>query len=328
MANIDMKKALSNLEYDFLRNDVHLGDRICYLTLGGSRAYGTNNENSDIDVRGIVLERPKEIYGNQRFEQFEDRATDTIIYGLKKYVNLCISCNPNVIEMLGTREEDIILINDVGKIIRDNRKLFLTKRAYVTFSGYATMQLRRLQNALAHDSYPEAEKEKHILKSIQSMQAKTLEEYSLHEGDIEFYIPEDGEQTIHANVNIKGVPLRRFIAMNSDLNNMLRNYAKLNHRNKKKDELHLYKHAMHLIRLYITGIDILRNGEINTYREKELPLLMGIRRQEISLDAVFAMAEKYEKEMAESYKESELPEFVDIEAVDDLLVSIYKKYLR
>lgn len=328
MANIDIKKALSNSEYDFLRNDVHLGDRICYLTLGGSRAYGTNNENSDIDVRGIVLERPKEIYGNQHFEQFEDRVTDTVIYGLRKYVNLCAGCNPNVIEMLGTREDDIILINEVGRLIRDNRKLFLTKRAYVTFSGYATMQLRRLQNALAHDSYPEAEKEKHILRSIQSMQAKTLEEYALHEGDIEFYIPEDDEQVIHVNVDIKGVPLRRFIAMNSDLNNMLRNYAKLNHRNNKKDEMHLYKHAMHLIRLYITGIDILRNGEINTYREKELPLLRGIRQQDISLDEVFDMAEKYGKEMTEAYKESELPENVDMEAIDELVVSIYKKYLR
>lgn len=45
-------------EYDFIRKEKHLGDRILLLGFGGSYAYGPNNENSDIDLRGVTLQRP------------------------------------------------------------------------------------------------------------------------------------------------------------------------------------------------------------------------------------------------------------------------------
>ena len=38
----EIEKLLQSKEYDFLRTNIHLGDNICLLTLGGSRAYGTN----------------------------------------------------------------------------------------------------------------------------------------------------------------------------------------------------------------------------------------------------------------------------------------------
>lgn len=36
-------------EYNFLREDARLGKNIAYLTIAGSFAYGTNNDNSDLD---------------------------------------------------------------------------------------------------------------------------------------------------------------------------------------------------------------------------------------------------------------------------------------
>lgn len=319
---------LEQPEYKFLKTDEHLGDRICLLTISGSRAYGTNNENSDTDIRGVALERPVDIYGNGKFEQVEERETDTVIYALKKYVNLCCGCNPNVIEMLGTREQDVLYINDIGKILRDNARMFLSKRAYVTFAGYATMQLRRLENALAHDSYPEAEKERHIMKSIESMIAKTEKQYRMSGDEVRFSIPEDGEDpTIHISLNVTNMPLRGFLAFNSDLNNMLRNYGKLNHRNNKKDDAHLRKHAMHLIRLYLTGIDVLEKGEIITYREENLPLLRGIRNGDVPLKDVLKMADEHEARIKKAYETSHLPECTDMKKVDELLIDIYKRFL-
>jgi hypothetical protein len=50
-----IKTKLKSEEYDFLRKDKNLGDNIIILTLGGSYAYGTNNENSDLDIRGCAL---------------------------------------------------------------------------------------------------------------------------------------------------------------------------------------------------------------------------------------------------------------------------------
>jgi hypothetical protein len=49
-----IKNMVSSEEYNFLRNNDHLGDRIILIGLGGSHAYGTNNETSDLDVRGLI----------------------------------------------------------------------------------------------------------------------------------------------------------------------------------------------------------------------------------------------------------------------------------
>lgn len=98
---MDFKKLLKTEQYDFLRTNEHLGSNIILLGLGGSHAYGTNVEGSDIDVRGCALNRKMEILTNQKFEQFENRETDTVIYSFNKLVSLLSNVNPNVIESLG-----------------------------------------------------------------------------------------------------------------------------------------------------------------------------------------------------------------------------------
>lgn len=52
---MDFRQLMNTTEYDFLRTNPRLGRRIILMGLGGSYAYGTNNENSDIDFRGITL---------------------------------------------------------------------------------------------------------------------------------------------------------------------------------------------------------------------------------------------------------------------------------
>ena len=202
--------------------------------------------------------------------------------------------------------------------------LFLSKRAYQSFAGYATSQLRRIQNAMAHDSYPEEEKERHIHKSIENMMLFVKDQYELRDGMFEFKVTEEEEPQLVVSVNVKDMPLRQYNAVNSHLHTMLHNYDKLNHRNRKKDDAHLRKHAMHLVRLYLTGIDILEGNGIITYREKDLPLLRGIRSGEVSMEEVFVMADEYEQKIKDAYKCSKLPISPDNKAIDRLLLKIYK----
>ena len=100
-----IKEKLKTSEYDFLREDKNLGDNIILLTLGGSHAYGTNNENSDLDVRGCTLNSKMQILTNENFEQFVNEATDTTIYSVNKLISLLSNCNPNSIELLGNKPE-------------------------------------------------------------------------------------------------------------------------------------------------------------------------------------------------------------------------------
>lgn len=317
MATCDLQRA----EYNFLREDPRLGKNIAYLTLAGSISYGTDNEKSDTDIRGFAVESVDDLLTGKAFEQVEDRTTDTVIYGLRKFFHLCTGGNPNVIELLGTEPEHILYMNEVGKKVRDNAEIFLSKRAFKSFAGYATAQLRRLQNALAHDSYPEREKNQHILKSIESMMMTNREDYEA----ISFKLTDD---EILISVDAKELPLRKFLAMNSSLTTMLNNYDKLNHRNRKKDDEHLNKHAMHLVRLYLTGIDILEGRGVITYREKDLPLLRKIRAGEVPFEDIFKMADEFEEQMLSAYKNSKLPDNPDVAKIDKLLLEIYHELRR
>lgn len=320
---MDTKKFLQRDEYNFLREDERLGKNIAYLTVAGSIAYGTNNADSDVDIRGFAIENFDSILTGKAFEQIDDDKTDTVIYGLRKFFKLCAENNPNVLELLGTKPEHVLYMTDAGKKVRDNAEIFLSKLAYKNFVGYATAQLRRLQNALAHDSYPELEKNLHILKSIKSMMTACQKEYGLNYSEINFELQDDG---IFISISAEKLPLKNFLAMNSGLGTMLNNYAKLNHRNRKKDENHLHKHAMHLIRLYLTGIDILEGRGVVTYREKDLPLLRKIRAGEIPLDDVFKMANEFEEKISAAYKNSKLPDVPDAEKIDKLLIDIYRHH--
>ena len=321
---------VTSREYSFL-NDNPILQNISFMTISGSKAYGTNISTSDTDLRGFFIE-PREslLCITEPTDYYEDRATDTVIYGLRKFVKLAAKCNPNVIEMLGTESDHIWKMDQYGNYIRENRALFLSKQAYITFAGYANAQLRRLENALARDSYTQSEKEKHILGSLQAEMLKAHDVFGPN-NSLKLYIDdstrEDMDAEIFLDADLKHISLREYLMINSEFSNMLKNYGKLNKRNNKKDLPHLRKHAMHLIRLYYMGIDILKKGEIITYRRDEHDLLMGIRMGDIELSDVFKLQRELDERMQIAYNKSSLPDTADIKRIDKLVQEIYYDYL-
>lgn len=313
--------AFEKQEYNFLRDNTDLKN-VIYLTLSGSYGYGTNIDTSDIDLRGVLVEQPKYLYGLQTFEQFENRETDTVIYGLKKFINLCINANPNSLELLGTDEDCIYYQNESGKLLRENVDIFLTKRVIYSFGNYATAQLRRLSNALCRDHYEEVEKQKHISETlISQMEHFNRTHTSFDDNAIKIYINEQDELVF--DIDLKGYPLKDFVSIYSGMSNTVKTYGKLNHRNRKKDDKKLYKHAMHLIRLLITGKDILNGKGLITRRTKENELLMNIRNGYYTFDELIEMSEEYMVKFNESAQNSSLPKRVDKEKVDQLMFKIY-----
>ena len=93
-----IKEKLKSEEYDFLRTDPHLGNNIILLGLGGSHAYGTNIETSDLDVRGCAINSKIEILTNVNFEQCCNETKDTTIYSIQIRLNY-LDLNLNIIYM-------------------------------------------------------------------------------------------------------------------------------------------------------------------------------------------------------------------------------------
>ena len=66
-----IKNALKSEDYKFLQEN-KFGKNIIILTLGGSHAYGTNKEDSDLDIRGVTLNSKENILLGSDFEQVVD----------------------------------------------------------------------------------------------------------------------------------------------------------------------------------------------------------------------------------------------------------------
>ena len=337
--SMDYSAILNAKEYDFINTDEHLGRHVILLGLAGSYSYGTDQAGSDIDVRGVALNRKSDLIGMTEYEQYVDEGTDTVIYTFRKMITLLVSCNPNTLELLGLNREHYLYLNDIGQGLIDKKGIFLSKRAIQSFGGYADAQLRRLQNALARDSYPQSEREQHIFHSVRNALYDFRRRYeSFENGSLKLYIDKaqnpEYDTEIFADVSLKHYPLRDYKNLWNEMNNIVKDYDKLGKRNKKKDDNHLNKHAMHLVRLFMMAIDILERGEINTFRREEHDLLMGIRRGDYqnadgTFDSSFyEIVSDYEKKLDHAAQHTKLPDEPDMERIQEYVMSVNERVVR
>ena len=139
-----------------------------YETIMGSVVYGVSNDTSDMDIYGFCIppkrvvfphtdgwipkfNKPGESFDQLNPKGIEDKERrkiyDLDIYNIVKYFKLCAECNPNMIDSLFTPLRCVLHCTPIGEIVRSNRKLFLSKKAWHTFKGYAYSQLSKLRKS-------------------------------------------------------------------------------------------------------------------------------------------------------------------------------------
>lgn len=91
---------------------------------------------------------------------------------------------------------------------------------------------------------------------------------------------------------------------------------------------------MHLIRLYLTCIDLLENGEFSTYREKDIPLLMSIRNGAYQNEdgtykqEFFDMVSDYERRMNYAKEHTVLPPKPNYKQIEEFVVYVNEEAIK
>jgi uncharacterized protein len=124
--------------------------KIIYEILYGSDAYGTTLNDSDRDIRGILLPSLDEALSMKELNDIRTEKRDKngkmiedqVMYPLQKFFRLAIKSNPAVFEWLFVPESCILYMHEKGRIIRENRSLFLSKELYHRFKGFALSEFQ------------------------------------------------------------------------------------------------------------------------------------------------------------------------------------------
>lgn len=334
-----IKQTIQTTQYDFLKTNPQLGNNIILLGLGGSHAYGLDRETSDLDVRGIALNPKKDILLGTDFEQVVNVDTDTTIYSFNKMIQLLTSSNPNTIEILGLKPEHYLHLSKVGKELLNNQKMFLSKVCIHTFGGYASSQLRRLENKSAR-LVGQAENEAYILKSINNARYDFKNRYYPHnDSDVNLFIDtaiQEGYETeIFMNINLKHYPLRDWTNMWNEMKSIVSSYNKIGKRNEKAiSHDKLGKHMRQLIFLFIVCIDILEKEKVITYRTDEHNLLVDIQngkyldenRQPTS--EFYDLLNEYEKRFDYAKKNTSLPDVPNYKQINEFKMYVNECIVR
>lgn len=311
------------------------------VTYGGSIAYGLDTPESDVDLRGFFLPALNNLLMVKDIENIEvhNDIVDGALYSAKKMIELLRACNPTTIEILGMAPEHIIVASPHYDLMLANKNIFLSKDAGNRFGGYATQQLRRIENSMSRDA---GDTDTEGARRSMNAAIKTFSERYGHydQGDVKVDLVDekDGMKSLFVSLDMKNVPIGELRGMMSELDTISKNADNLAARNRKKDTAKLSKHMSHLVRLMRMGSELMESGEINTYRTGDRELLLalkqglwmsedenGIRHVD---DAFWDLVDEESARFEYAKKNSVLPDKRDDKAIDEMIAAIHTDVLK
>lgn len=301
--------------------DFDITPHTVFLAKHGSHAYGTSLPESDVDVKGFAVSPKRIVLGfAYSFEQKQEATPiDSVIYDIRKFCNLAADCNPNIIEVLFVDDSQILEMKPSGKLIRDNRDLFLSRKARHTFSGYAISQLKRIRTHRQWLLSPPTHKPERV-------------EYGLGAVKITPDMLGAFDKIINTETEVTEVEIDPNVMQLVQSEKQYR--AALQHwnqylswkssRNAKRAELEAKfgydtKHAMHLVRLLRMCREIL-SGKGVLVKRPDAEELLSIRRGVWTYDQLIEWADREDAEMQDLYETSTLRHHPDMEKLNALCI--------
>jgi uncharacterized protein len=297
-----------------------------YSTVHGSNCYGTNLPDSDLDIRAIAVPPQRYMLGfAHKFEQQVLKSPDKVTFSVVKFFHMAADCNPNALELIFTDPKDHQVLHPVGQLLLDNRNLFLSRRAFKTFSGYARGQLHRMKSHRSWLLNPPKKKPERADFGLDPVQ-KTISADIM--GGVEKL--ESEGYTFSAETMVTIDREKRFATALQHWNQYQNWKSERNPARAELERQYGYdtKHGMHLIRLMRCCIELLRGDGLKV-RRPDAAELLSIRRGEWSYEKLIEEADRLDVQARELLNSSTaLPEHPPLEKLNDLCVQIHEDFYR
>ncbi|MEM9984661.1 MAG: nucleotidyltransferase domain-containing protein [Bacteroidota bacterium] len=129
--------------------------------ISGSRAYGLDLPGSDLDIKGVFYLPKEQFLGFNYVPQVSNDSHDVVYYELGRFMELMSKSNPNILELLATPENKVLLKHPLIDQIKP--EFFLSKRCKDSFGGYAFAQIKKARGLNKKIVNPLDRKKKTIL---------------------------------------------------------------------------------------------------------------------------------------------------------------------
>jgi predicted nucleotidyltransferase len=301
----------------------------------GSHLYGLNTAQSDEDYVGVYLNTPEEMLGLNSSEIIDDSviskrensnkndkdAIDCTYYELRKFCKLCLNANPTMLEVLFVDDKNIVECDEYGKILLSNKNLFLSTKVKHSYIGYAFSQKKKSQVKsenlrdlyFARDEFVKIKNKSDMLYDYLDILKKSL-------GTKNWKYP---DYIQFGDLRFNNQKVRDAIAK------IDARIDKASHRADGMLEHGMdYKFISHTLRLLSEGEELLTTGDLK-FPLKEKDLLLSIKLGELKPSEVMNIIDAREAKLEEIHTSniSPLPHSPNFNAVNNLVIDIYKQHL-
>lgn len=330
----------------------------------GSRAYGLDTATSDTDIRGVFVLPRDMYYGLEYIEQVNNETNDIVYYELKRFMELLLRNNPNIMEMLNTPANCILLRHPMMDLLKPS--MFLSKLCEQTFANYAYTQIKKAYGLEKKIVNPVDETRKSVLDFCfvyEDRDAIPLEKFLESKGldqqmaglaaishlrdcynlfySTEFRYSGIMRKEESNDVALSSIPKGEMpIAMlyfNKDSYSVYcKKYKEywdwVGKRNEERYKTTMThgknydsKNMMHVFRLLRMAREIAMDGQINVFRT-DRQFLLSVKEGKFEYDDLLKQAEALKRELPALYHNSTLPDKPDMDVVEDLLIKMRETY--
>lgn len=334
--------------------------------VSGSKAYGLDTPTSDTDIKGVFILPKKDYYGLDYIPQISNPTNDIVYYEFGRFMELLSVNNPNILELLNTPKDSILIKHPIFEEI--DSSLILSKLCKNTFGKFAVSQIKKAKGLKKKIVNPIDKERKGILSFCFVSQnqgsiplIKFLEKnnfkqencglinvahmknvYALFHGENLGYkgIIKDNNSN---DISLSSIPKEEkeitLLYFNKDgYSTYCKEYKEywdwVENRNEERyqntkshGKNYDSKNMMHTFRLLEMAIEIAREKRINVKRPNR-NYLLDIKAGNFEYDDLVNKANQLQNEMEKAFANSDLMEKPDREKINDLTYKLREKLYR